>query len=193
MCYSIIWKKTFGIHDVMLAWINSYLSCRTQKVAIGDLGTDLRATSDPVIMTFRMPQGSVLGPILFTLYTMLLGQICKKHKITYQMYADDSQVYLTFKPRIKSSQEDCINRLESCIQEIRNWMCVNLLKLNGDKMEFIIFGSSQQLKKINNIEIRVDEAESFAVEFIRNLGYFMDFLMKKLITSTNLHPPSTTY
>ena len=68
--------------------------------------------------------------------------------------------------------------MESCIQEIRNWMCVNLLKPNDDKTEFIIFGTAQQLKKINNIKIKVGEAESFPVEFIRNLGYFMDSLMK---------------
>ena len=74
---------------------------------------------------------------------------------------DNTQVYLTFKPKIKGSQEDCINRLKSCIQEIRNWICVNLLKVNDDKMEIIIFGTAQQLMKINNIKIKVGEAVSF--------------------------------
>ena len=67
-------ETTFGIKDIVLKWIASFLIGRTQQVAIGDLGTDLGATSDPVTLTFGVPQGSILGPILFTLYTVPFGK-----------------------------------------------------------------------------------------------------------------------
>ena len=97
-------QTTSGIKNAALKWNASYLTGKTQRVEIGDLGTNLGATSDPVTMTFGMPQGSILGPFLFTLYTMPLAKICKKHHILYHMYADDTQVYLTFKPNRKVSK-----------------------------------------------------------------------------------------
>ena len=140
-------ETTFGIKDTVLKWIASYLTSRTQEVAIGDLGTDLGTTSDPVTLTFGVPQGSVLGPILFTLYTAPLGKICRKHHIVYHLYADDTQLYLTFKLNRKGSKEKCIHSLENCIHAIRDRMCINLLKLNDGKTKFIILGTQQQLQK----------------------------------------------
>ena len=67
-------KTTFGIKDTVLKWIASYLTDRMQKVEIGGLGTYLGPTSDPMTLTFGMPQGSVLDPILFILYTVPLGK-----------------------------------------------------------------------------------------------------------------------
>ena len=79
-------QTTFGIRDTAMKWITSFLTGRTQKVAIGDLGTNLGATSDPVTLTFGVPQGSVLCPILFTLYTVPLGKICKRYHILPPVY-----------------------------------------------------------------------------------------------------------
>ena len=146
-------ETTFGIKVTALKWIASFLTGRTQQVAIGDLGTDLGATSDPVTLTFSVPQGSVLGPILFSLYTVPLGKICKKHHVFYHLYADDTQLYLTFKLNKNRSKEECIHSLENCINEIRDWMCINLLKLNDGKTEFIILGTQEQLQKISHINI----------------------------------------
>ena len=95
------------------------LTGRTQQVAIGDLGTDLGAKSDPVTLAFSVPQGSVLGPILFSLYTVPLGKICRKHHIFYHLYADDTQLYLTFKLNKNGSKKECIHSLENCINEIK--------------------------------------------------------------------------
>ena len=171
-------ERTFGIRGTALKWITSFLTGRTQQVAIGDLGTDLGVTSDPMTMTCGVPQGSVLGPILFTLYTVPLGKICSKHHISHHLYADDTQLYLTFKPNRNGSKEACIQGLESCIREIREWMCMNLLKLNDGKTEFIILGTHQQLQKIGHTSIQIGEDQVTPVDMVRNLGFFMDKHLK---------------
>ena len=74
-----------------------------------------------------------------------------------QFYADDQQIYLSFRPirNNNTPQETCIKRLEHYIEEVRTWMALNLLRLNDDKTEFIIFGTTQQLDKIDEISITV--------------------------------------
>ena len=88
--------------------------------------------SESISLKFGVPQGSVLGPILFTLYACPLDQICA-NQVQYHLYADDQQIYLSFKPGPVGAQlvqDDCIHQLERCIEEIRNWMTRNMLKLN---------------------------------------------------------------
>ena len=82
----------FGVQDTALKWIESYLTGRIQGIAIGDQGTDLCTCSDLVTLTCGIPQGSVLGPNMFIQYMDPLGKICRKHEITYQLYADNQQI-----------------------------------------------------------------------------------------------------
>ena len=120
----------------------------------------------------------MLGPILFSLYIVPLGKICRKHHIFYHLYADDTQLYLTFKPNKNGSKEECIHSLENCINQIRDWMCINLLKLNDGKTEFIILGTQQQLQKISHINIRIGEDPLTPMDMVCNLGIFMDKYLK---------------
>ena len=167
-------ETTFGIRDTALKWIASYITGRTQKVTIGDLATNLGATSDPVTLTFGIPQGSVL----FTLYTIPLGKICRRQYIFYHLYADDTQLYHIFKPNRSGSKEECIHNLENCINETRDWMYINLLKLNDEKTEFIILRTQQQLQKISHINIWIREDLVTPVEMVHNLSFFMDKYLK---------------
>ena len=125
-------KYQFGFGGNIFEWIQDYLSNHIQPVKADD------SKSEPVKLKYGIPQGSVLGPILFPLYTSPLGDICRKYGVKYHCYADDTQSYLFFKPNITRNQEECIRNLELCIAEIRNWMQTNLLKLNDDKTEFLL-------------------------------------------------------
>ena len=179
-------ESNFDITHTALAWIRSYLSDCSQKVVVG------KVKSDPVTLTFGVPQGSILGLILFTLYTSPLGQICTRHGITCYFYAENQQIYLAFKLTKKGDQEDCVRRLENCIGEVRMWMSTNMLKLNNDKSEFIIFGTGQQLAKVQEITIAIGDTTIQPVEYVRNLGFFMDNLLKNhihinMLTSSLYH------
>ena len=123
----------FGITGTALHWIKSYLTSRTQCVVIDDTNRN-RSRSIPVTLTLSKPQGSVLGPFLFTLYTTPLGNICQHHNITFHLHADDQHLYLAFRPGTTGSQPACITQLEECIGEIRSWMAFNLLKFHDEKL-----------------------------------------------------------
>ena len=170
-------QDRFGIGGTSLEWFRSYLSGRSQCVAIGDLVMD-GALSDSKSLSQGVPQGSVPGPIAFTLYTTPLGDICRAHDILFHLYANDHQVYLSFKPANKNAQSQCMTKLQNCIEDIRTWMSFNFLKLNEDKTEYIMFGTRHQLAKIETLDIKVGPAFTSPVEGVRNLGFYMDNLLK---------------
>ena len=116
--FSIL-QNELGIHGTALRWFISYLSNRSQRVCIGE------AQSTPSELPYGVPQGSVLGPILFCAYTTHLGQIIRSHNLNYHIYADDTQIYLSF--NITDSLH-AIKRIEQCIIEIRSWMVSHKLK-----------------------------------------------------------------
>ena len=98
-----------------------------------------------------------------------------QYNLNYHVYADDTQLYITF----KSSQEpahSCITTLEKCIQEIR-WMRQNFLKLNDDKTEFLLFGSHQQLSKVCLPFITIGDSQITPSSQARNLGVIFDSTM----------------
>ena len=85
-------KHDFGITGTALKWLDSYLSHRTQTVKIGD------SFSTKQKLLFGVPQGSVLGPVLFSLYSSPVAKIARKYSLCVQLYAYDTQLYLSFTP-----------------------------------------------------------------------------------------------
>ena len=109
--------------------IKLYLSNRKPKIKIGD------SFSEAVILPFRVPEGSVLGCLLFTLYTSPLSQVISKFDVTHHLHADDTQIYLAVDSR---NFDSTMEELTECLKSVQVWMDSVKLKLNPEKKEFII-------------------------------------------------------
>ena len=101
-----------GVTGAVLEWFRSYLSRRQQLVRIGS------DKSSPTPVLFGVPQGFVLGPLLFTAYITPLGDNIRNFGLDHQLYADDTQIYVSFCPD-GDDQLNTIERLCNCIEEIR--------------------------------------------------------------------------
>ena len=74
-------------------------------------------------------------------------------------YADDTQIYLSFKPSNSTSEEDAIRVMECCVKKIWRWLTQDRLLVNDDKTEFMVIGTRQQLRKLQAINIKVGSSE----------------------------------
>ena len=166
-----ILENDFGFRDTSLQWIISFLTDRKQHVVIP------KSTSKPFDLSSGVPQGSCLGPILFVLYASRLFHVIDKHLPDAQGYADDTQLYLSFRPDSTSSQEEALRALEDCIADIRAWMVNHQLKLNDNNTEFIIIGSPHQLSKVRMDSINVGLSEIKSASSLRDLGAWFDECM----------------
>ena len=109
-------ETVFGICSTALQWFRSYLLDRNQCVVVNNSAS----SSSPVM--FGVPQGSVLGPVLFVLYTTPLSEIIANHPVNHQLFADDTQLQKSTPPNdVQSLKHD----LQSCTDDIKAWMCNN--------------------------------------------------------------------
>lgn len=159
-------KNCHGITSNALMWLKSYLDDRTQCIAIAS------TTSKEVKLKFGVPQGSVLGPKGYSMYTLPLGGILSKHNINYHIYADDTQCYITIKPG--ESWDLPSSKIEACLSEISEWMKQNLLKLNKEKTEFIIFRPRHRAPPSKEPYLDVGSSVLQPANFVKNLGVFQD-------------------
>jgi len=127
-------QKTFGVTGTALTWFSSYLTDRFQTVAVNKI------QSVPARLECGVPQGSVLGPALFTLYTAPL-----LHIINHHFYADDSQILSSDTPENLPS---LFTNMAHCFQDIQNWMIQYKLQLNVDKTETMLVGTKHKLSSI---------------------------------------------
>ena len=126
----------FGINGKSLRWFKAYLENRKQVVNVK------RATSSSKDLRCGVPQGSVLGPILHVLYTSPLGDIVRSHGLSCHFYADDTQLYFSFKLHDRAA---AVQAIESCLNDIDAWMLANMLKLNRDKTELLVIGPKHKV------------------------------------------------
>ena len=159
--------ERFGVTGKPFLWLQSYLSDRMQYVFV-DGGTSLKHT-----LQCGVPQGSVLGPILYLLFTSPLSDIVKKFNLSYHFYADDSQLYLSFQPTIPGDGDLAVSNIERCVLEIDHWMLVNRLKLNKDKTELLLI-SAKHLPVPIVQEISVVSETIRSSQKARNIGVTFD-------------------
>ena len=159
-CTSLRLETWAGLSGTVLKWFRSYLEEQSYFVTIGSY------QSDRVAMTCGVPQGSVLGPLLFNLYMLPLGQILQNSNVNYHSYADDTQIYIALSPDDCSPIESC-----HCLEQVKNWMSQNFLQLNQEKTEIIVFGNKEKRVAVSK------HLESLSLETkdqVRNLGVLID-------------------
>uniref|UniRef100_A0A8C6VRF7 Reverse transcriptase domain-containing protein n=1 Tax=Nothobranchius furzeri TaxID=105023 RepID=A0A8C6VRF7_NOTFU len=126
-------KSFVGVTGTALNWFHSYLSDRSFSIHIGD------SSSPFVPLPWGVPQGSILGPLLFSIYILPLGNIIAKHGLHYHIYANDCQIYMAL------NQLSSITQLSECLSEIKTWLASNFLKFNDNKTEAILFKPKHNL------------------------------------------------
>ena len=160
-------EKDFGISGNALFWLKSYLSDRTFAVRIIDV------EGQPVWLIFGVPQGSILGPLLFILYIHDMAKIAEKYGLNVHFYADDSELYIGFSPLTEASQSMLL--VKACLNEIKGWMHTNFLKINMDKTNVMFFGRYQELNLFTvDITIEGKFFENNINSTLETLGIILD-------------------
>ena len=127
-------QHSFGISGPALSWFSSYLCNRTHAVTINSL------QSEHTTFHYGVPQGSsVLGPVLFILYTQPLFNLVSKHAVNHHAFADDNQLY---KISTLDAIHQSIETLQNCTTDVKSWMTANKLQLNDNKTEAMIIPQS---------------------------------------------------
>lgn len=160
-------KSWFGISGIALDWFSSYLSDRVQSVKVNNHLSSEKA------LVCGVPQGSVLGPILFSLYTVPLSKVISSYSdIKHLLYADDTQAYMSLTP---AHAIESLSDLGQCLTDIHSWMNTNMLKLNPDKTEFCVFGTKKQRDKLVHLfPVDILGSPLSPVDCVKNLGFLFD-------------------
>ena len=156
----------FGVSGKALDWFKSYLTGRSQRIKLGNC---LSSRSD---LSVGVPRGSVLGPLVFTLYTTPLTSLVSGHAIRHHPYADDSQLHVSFS---SGDSAAVLNGLESCLASVQSWMSTNQLKLNPDKTVFLLIGNERQRSKyLSMFPVELLGIKTYPAKSARSLGVIFD-------------------
>ena len=162
-------NSLYGISGDALDWFKSYLSNRVQRVIIGDTVSECKN------LNFGVPQGSVLGPKIYCMYTKPISDIIAGHGLSHHCYADDTQLYIAIEHSANLHSE--LLRMERCVADIRNWMRHNMLKLNDDKTELIVFASRYNQHLYSDASIMIGNTTVVCEPQVKNLGVIFDQVM----------------
>jgi hypothetical protein len=159
--------SSIGLEGDAHNWFRRYLNDRWQSVRIGD------SLSEPRCLKAGVPQGSVLGPVLFSIYLTGIEKVIQKHEVQFVIFADDIQLIITSPASHISA---AAAKMEICIAELSRWLSSHSLALNAAKTEFVVLGTRAQLQKCQtNIQITVG---SVAIppnqRSVRDLGVQID-------------------
>ena len=155
----------YGICGDTHAWLTSYLQGRTSVVRVK------KEVSESSVIRTGVPQGSVLGPILFNVYIAPLEKLLQQHGIQHHLYANDTQLYVDFPP---TKHADALARVEACVRDVNTWLCDNSLILNGTKSQVIVIRSLSLCAPITITRIDICGQLVATSAVVRDLGFAVD-------------------
>ena len=160
-------QSEFGVTDTPLDWLRSYLETRTQFVKLG------QHQSPTVGSDVGVPQGSVLGPLLFAIYCSPVADIIASHGVQYHQYADDTQLRLAVHA---DNTSDGLSVFTVCTTDVKQWYMHNGLQLNPDKSEALIVGTANQLHAVTPAvsSVSVAGVDLPVAEDLNALGVMLD-------------------
>ena len=156
----------FVFTDTVLQWFSSYLTDRTHYFSLSNHCSAFTHVHSCV------PQGSVLGPILFTMYIKPLSAIIDSHSIIHHSFADDLQLQMSAPPDRIS---ELLHSMQSCISDVKAWATANMLKLNDNKTELMLV-TSKRTKHLHSLptSITIGNAQIPFKKSVKNLGFTLD-------------------
>ena len=152
----------FGFTVTVLQWFSSYLTDRTNYVSLSNHCSAFTHVHSGV------PQGSVLGPMRFTMYTKPLSAIIDSHYIIHHSFADDLQLQMSASPDRIS---ELLHSMQSCISDVKAWATANMLKLNNNKTELMLV-TSKRTKHLHSLHtyITIGYAQIPFKKSVKNLA-----------------------
>ena len=165
----LFFSSVFRLASLLLAQLTTgsiHISGRSSSVRVGS------SSSSDLPSICGVPQGSVLGHVLFSIYISPIAHIASQFQVCQQQYADDTQLMLFLSP---SNNDSSLQNLQKCLSSLKSWFFHNGLALNADKTEAICLGTTRQRQSLSSLNsIQVADASVTLSDHIKLLGVTLD-------------------
>jgi len=141
-------QHSFGVSGSALDWLRSFVSGRSEYVAAGVERSDMRGPCESCV-----PQGSVLRPLLFSLYVAPVSDFAAAHHVSIHQYVDDIQMYIAFQPQCLCG----MSQLITCTDDVTRWFIENGLLLNPSKTEAMVFGTASSWRSVDSTSLQFSD------------------------------------